>query len=111
MSRALLLFGFAGALASTACAPDRDISAPPPGTVLVAMRDNVFEPGMVTVERGGYVRWTNRGQALHSVTSESGSFQSELITPTSWFEVHFEELGTFNYECSLHHETGTVIVR
>ena len=110
MSRALLLVGFVGALALAACAPGGDISAPPPGTIMVAMRDNVIEPGTVTVTRGGHVRWTNRGQQLHSVTSLSGSFQSELIPPTSWFEVRFEELGTFDYECSLHHETGTVIV-
>lgn len=78
---------------------------------MVAIRDDVFAPGTVTVMRGRHVRWTNWGQRLHSVTSVSGSFQSELMAPTSWFEVQFEELGTFNYECSLHQETGTVIVQ
>lgn len=111
MSRALLLAGFAGALVLAACMGGGEISAPPPGTIIVEMRDNVFEPGTVTVMRGGYVRWTNRGQVLHSVTSTSGLFQSQLLTPTSWFQAQFEELGAFDYECSLHHETGTVIVQ
>lgn len=111
VSRALLLVGFAGALALAACTPGRDISAPPPGTIMVEMRDNFFQPGTVTVTRGGHVRWTNRGQELHSVTSEAELLRSELITPTSWFEVRFEELGTFEYQCSLHGETGTVIVQ
>lgn len=77
---------------------------------MVEMRDNFFQPDTVRVVLGGHVRWTNRGQALHSVTSETGLLRSELITPTSWFEVRFEELGTFDYECSLHAEAGTVIV-
>lgn len=111
MSRALLLVGFAGALALAACMPGGDITAPPPGTIMVEMRDNFFQPDTVRVMRGGYVRWTNRGQDLHSVTSEAELLRSELIPPTSWFEAHFEELGTFEYQCSLHGETGTVIVQ
>lgn len=112
MKHALLILACSGALAQLACSPGRDITAPRAGTVLVDIRDNFFQTNTVTVPRGGYVRWTNRGQELHSVTGDAPSLRSPLMPPTTWFEAHFEQSGTYNYECSVHEEmTGTVIVQ
>lgn len=105
-----LLIALLAALGWSACRGP-DIGAPAEGTLLVSIGDNFFEPGTLTVALGGSVRWTNGGTALHSVVADSGQWQSDLLTPTSWFEVRFDSLGTFPYHCSLHQETGTVIAQ
>lgn len=105
-----LLIAIAAALALPACGGD-DIGAPPEGTVLVSMGDNFFQPQTVTVAAGRSVRWTNQGAVLHTVISDTQLWQSDLLSPTWWFEVRFDEPGTFDYHCSLHDGmTGTVIV-
>ena len=104
------LLGLA-ALAAAACGVG-NIGAPVEGTVLVSIRDNFFQPETLTVQPGGSVRWTNDGGVLHSVVQDGGAWQSPLLQRTSWFDVRFDSLGTFNYHCSLHPEmTGTVIVQ
>jgi len=89
------------AMLSAACPLD-DISAPAEGTVFVQMRDSFFQPQTVTVPRGRSVRWTNDGAMVHSVVSDSGLFHSDLMSPTRWFDVRFDNLGTFAYHCSRH---------
>lgn len=105
-----LLIAIAAALALPACGGD-DITRAPEGTVFVRMADNVFQPETVTVRRGASVRWTNEDAVAHTVISDTQLWQSDLLQPTWWFEVRFEDLGTFGYHCSLHDGmTGTVIV-
>lgn len=110
MTRLLFVAG-AAALAILACRSD-DLGAPPPGTVFVSARDSFFQPETVTVMLGKSVRWTNQGVAQHDVVSDSGLWQSALLTPQFWFEVRFDSAGVFPYHCSLHvGMTGTVIVQ
>lgn len=105
-----LRIAVAAVLALHACGGD-DITRAPEGTVLVRMADNVFQPETVTVRRGASVRWTNEGAVAHTVVSDTGLWQSDLLSPTWWFEVRFDEPGTFDYHCSVHDGmTGTVIV-
>lgn len=99
------------ALALPACGVG-DIGAPVEGTVFVSVQDTVFLPESLTVQQGGSVRWTNDGKILHSVVQDSGKWQSPLMSPTSWFDVRFDSLGTFSYHCSLHPQMiGTIIVQ
>lgn len=100
----------AAALALPACGSD-DITWAPEGTVFVSMGDNFYQPQTVTVTRGASVRWTNEGAVAHTVVSDTGLWQSDLLSPTWWFEVRFDEPGTFDYHCSVHDGmTGRVIV-
>lgn len=100
----------AAVLAPVACTGN-DVGAPPEGTVFVEIGDNFFEPLTVTVPQGRSVRWTNGGAGVHTVVSDAQLWQSDFLQPTWWFEVRFEETGTFDYHCSLHEGmTGTVIV-
>ncbi len=110
MSKALgLLVAGATVLVLSAC--PSDIGAPVEGTVFVSIEDTLFQPQTITVAPGGSVRWTNDGAILHSVVSDSGLFQSQLLSPRFWYDVRFDSLGTFPYHCSLHQETGTVNVQ
>lgn len=105
------MVGLAAALALPACGLE-DIGAPVEGTVFVSVKDNLFQPDSLTVQQGGSVRWTNDGKIVHSVVQDSGKWQSPLMSPTTWFDVRFDSLGTFPYHCSLHPEmTGIIIVQ
>lgn len=105
-----LLIAVATALVLHACGDD--IAEPAGGTVFVSMGDNFFEPLTVTVPQGRSVRWTNGGAGVHTVVSDAQLWQSDFLHPTWWFEVRFEETGTFEYHCSVHEGmTGTVIVQ
>ena len=82
-----------------------------PGTVFVAARDTFFTPDSVTLGVGFPVRWTNEGNALHSVVSDSALWASNLLGHNAWFEVTFDSAGTYPYHCSEHPGMiGTVVV-
>ncbi len=105
------IVSLAAALGLAACGVE-NVGAPVEGTVFVSIKDNSFQPETLTVQQGGSVRWTNDGAILHSVVQDSGHWQSPLMSPTSWFDVRFDTLGTFPYHCSLHQEmTGVVVVQ
>ena len=107
----LLVAAITAPLALGSCRPG-DITAATPGTTFVEMRDNFFVPQTVTIARGKSVRWTNRGQEVHTVATDTPGLGSGFITPTTWFEARFDDPGTFEYRCSLHPEMiGTVIVQ
>jgi plastocyanin len=91
------------------CKPDHVLGIRP-GTLFVAVRDSVFVPDTITIKVGFPIRWTNEGAVFHSVVSDSGLFASGLLQPNAWFEVRFDNAGTFPYHCSQHAGmVGTVL--
>jgi len=92
------------------CKPD-PVFGIRPGTVFVAARDSFFTPDTIHVVFHLPVRWTNEGTVIHTVVSDSGLFGSGSLTPTEWYEVRFDSVGTFPYHCSIHSGMiGTVVV-
>jgi len=89
----------------------KDIGGIAPGTVFVSARDSFFAPVTIHVGAGLPVRWTNDGALNHTVVSDSALWTSNTLPPTYWFEVRFDNAGTYPYHCSLHSGmTGTVVV-
>jgi len=106
-----MLLAVTAAAALGACGTE-DFTAPPPGTVFVAIRDSFFLPESVAVPLSKSVRWTNEGAAQHTVVSDSALWQSSLLPHTWWFEVRFDSAGVFPYHCSQHAGmTGIVVVQ
>jgi plastocyanin len=101
----------AAALALSACGINRDITVAPPGTTFVSIHDNAYQPDTVTVTVGKSVRWTNAGATQHTVAENTQRWASDPLQPGWWFEVRFDSTGTFDYHCTVHAETGTVIVQ
>lgn len=96
-------------LAVAACRVDDAGIGPAEGTVLVDIRDTGFSPDTVHVPVGHHVRWTNRGAQVHAISSSL--FESDNLFPTWWIEARFDDVGTYDYFCTLHEEKeGTVIV-
>ncbi len=90
-------------------------SASNPGCEL---SNSCFSPSEVTVEIGQEIIWTNNDFAAHTVTSGTvddgpdGTFDSGLILAGESFSHTFDNVGEYNYFCSIHPwMTGTVIIQ
>ncbi len=60
-----------------------------------------FQPNPLQVKVGTTVTWTNTDSAAHTVTSDSGAFDSGPINAGGTFSFTFSQAGTFPY-----HSTG-----
>ena len=70
-----------------------------------------FSPATITVPVGTTVTWTQLDAVSHTVTSDTGVFNSSTLYLGDTFSYTFTEGGTFNYHCVFHlFQTGTVIV-
>ncbi|MBI3022750.1 MAG: cupredoxin domain-containing protein [Thaumarchaeota archaeon] len=71
-----------------------------------------FSPATIEVKKGTTVTWSNADPiAAHTVIS-LGLFESQLIQPRGDFSFQFNEVGVFDYYCSLHPwMKGKIIVR
>jgi plastocyanin len=76
----------------------------------VTMVDDRFRPASITVTVGSSVRWVNRGQSAHTVTSRvNGQFDSSLVQPGNGFSHTFTRAGTYRYYCFLHDGMNGVV--
>ena len=77
----------------------------------VSIVDFAFQPASLSVTAGSTVTWTNSGAAPHTVTSDSGAFNSGTLQPGASFSHTFTTAGTFSYFCEIHpNMTGTITV-
>ena len=82
-----------------------------PKTWKVAIEDFYFEPADAAIQPGDTIMWVNEGNTPHTVTSDDGQFDSEVLNPGESFMFTFPESGTFSYHCEIHPSmTGSVTV-
>lgn len=75
----------------------------------VLMQDFKFQPAEITIKKGETITWINKDSAKHDVTSKT--FVSGLLSIDQSFLQTFNEVGTFDYNCTQHpNMTGQVIV-
>jgi 3',5'-cyclic AMP phosphodiesterase CpdA len=88
-------------------------SASSTGDTLQAAIDNfAFTPQEVTAKVGSTVRWTNKDDIPHTVTSDTKVFESSVLDTNQTFQFTFAKAGRYPYFCKLHpHMTGAVIVQ
>ena len=80
--------------------------------VTVDLRSLRYSKGKVEVEAGTTIVWRNRDPLTHTVTSDSGSFDSGDLKPGASWSHTFTEPGTFSYHCTPHPlMQATVVVR
>ena len=84
---------------------------------------NNFDPNIVKIEKGDTVKWTIFDRGIHTVTSDTGLFdsgpmqkmdrQSDCATNSCEpFPYTFNEGGTYNYRCTIHSwMQGSVVVQ
>jgi len=74
-------------------------------TIDLTMVDFDFMPRNIRIAIGDSVRWTNRGRAPHTATSNNQTmgFDSDRVAPgESWTSPAFTTAGTVNYVCQVH---------
>jgi plastocyanin len=82
-----------------------------PGTNAVWIQSMAFNPATITVAAGTTITWTNKDGVAHTVTSNTGLFDSGSISSSGTYSHLFASAGTFPYFCSVHPSmTATVIV-
>ncbi len=78
----------------------------------VSIQGMAFNPPTLTVAKNTTVKWTNNDGMAHTVTSDTGVFNSGTINPGGTFSFQFTTTGTFPYHCSFHPDmTATIIVQ
>lgn len=88
----VLVAGASGAGAAPAAA----------GRQAVAIDNFAFGPAEVTITVGSAVAWTNLQSARHTATSDTGVWDSDILTQNAAFEFTFNEAGDFAYHCDIH---------
>lgn len=68
-----------------------------------------FMPSTITVPVGTTVTWVNKSKWAHTVTSDNGSFDENIMAGDS-FSYSFTERGSFAYHCDLYDMVGMVTV-
>jgi amicyanin len=77
----------------------------------ITIKDLAFNPGTLTVKVGTNVTWTNQDSMSHTVTSDSGLFESDSLSNGQTFVYMFNTTGTYDYHCSIHPSmTGKIVV-
>ena len=71
------------------------------------VEDICYIPSSIVVEKGKSVTWLNEDSSFHSVTSgfypePSGLFDSGHLDPYQSYTLSFDEIGTYDYFCTLH---------
>jgi plastocyanin len=77
----------------------------------VAIKGFAFSPDSMTIKVGTTVKWTNQDSVAHTVTSDTGLFDSGDLAAGDTFSFTFTQSGTFAYHCTMHPSmTATIIV-
>ncbi len=116
----LVLAALVGAVVMTAgCASygpsSNPSSAPQTSTASqnsVSMKNIAFNPSALTINKGANVTWTNDDTVTHTVTSNTGIWDSGNLAPGATYARQFNDTGTFPYHCTIHgpRMTGTITV-
>jgi plastocyanin len=73
--------------------------------------DFAFQPSAIFVHPGDTVSWYNTADENHTVTSNSGAFDSGVIHPGGEYSVTFDTGGVYSYHCEIHpNMRGMVVV-
>ena len=73
-----------------------------PGTNEVWIQNMAFNPSTITVAAGTTIKWTNKDAVAHTVTSNTGMFDSGTIATNGIYSFTITATGTFQYYCVVH---------
>ena len=78
----------------------------------VSIQFSAYGPSQLDVLPGETVLWTNVSARAHTVTSDTGLFDSGDVTGGAHFSFRFTDVGTYAYHCTIHPSiTGEIDVR
>lgn len=82
-----------------------------PGANEVFIQDMTFTPATISVTANTTIKWTNKDAVTHTVTSDSGLFDSGSIPSGGTWSHTFASAATFTYHCTPHPTmTASVVI-
>jgi len=101
----ILLFSLL--IVTNSCKKTADV----PGANEILIQGMAFSPSTITFTAGTTITWTNKDGVPHTVTSNTGIFNSGSIGSNGTYSHLFNTAGTFPYKCTIHPSmTATVVV-
>lgn len=76
----------------------------------VIIQGMAFSPVTLTITAGTTVTWTNKDAMTHTVTSDTGLFDSGNIAANGTSSYTFANAGTFAYHCAIHPSMKATVV-
>lgn len=77
--------------------------APVAKTHNISIANFAFSPNTLTINKGDTIIWTNNDSAPHDVRStDSNVLKSQTMMKEGVFSFTFNDIGTYNYFCSIH---------
>ncbi len=69
--------------------------------------DRCYIPSIIVIEKGKQVTWVNEDSAFHTITSGNYDIPTDLfdsghLDPFESYTLTFDEIGTYDYFCTLH---------
>jgi len=106
--RVLLRRGAASAILATAVIIGRRALA---ADARVSIDNFAFSPTPLTVAQGTTVTWENRDDIPHAIYCPALNLHSHALDTNETFGYRFDQVGTFDYICSIHpHMRGRIVV-
>ena len=103
-----LILVILGVIAVSGCTTSQNQTSAPN---TVNIQNMAFNPSSLTVPVGTTVKWVNMDSTTHTVTSDTGVFNSGNLNNGQSFSYTFNQAGTFPYHCSIHTNIhGTIVV-
>ncbi|MGH8990203.1 MAG: cupredoxin domain-containing protein [Acidimicrobiia bacterium] len=81
-------------------------------TTTAGVEDYRFDPGEVHIAEGDRVRWVNRGEQVHTITSDDADaepFDSGRLGKGDEYTHTFDAPGRFTYHCEVHNSMKGVV--
>ena len=79
-----------------------------PATVTVIMHNFAFDPKTLTVKKGTTIVFVNHDTSKHTVTSDTGAFDSGDINSGESYSLKLDQPGTYPYFCIFHGDKGGI---
>ncbi len=79
-----------------------------PASVTVAIKDFAFDPQTLEIKQGTTIIFVNHDTAKHTVTSDTGIFDSGDIDSGQSYTLKLDQPGTYPYFCEFHGDKGGV---
>lgn len=77
----------------------------------ITIKSFAYTPSTLTIKVGTTVKWTNQDSVAHTVSSDSGLFDSGELSTGDTYSFTFSQAGTYGYHCTFHPSMiATIIV-
>jgi plastocyanin len=100
---------------STGSSPSASHPSQIPSTGTINIKNMIFSPSQISIQKGGTVTWTNNDNTSHTVVddlSNVGGPSSGDIAPGSSYSFTFTKAGSYQYHCRIHPSMrGTIVVK